>query len=682
MKGELTEQTGDPLATEPADANRADVVSERAAIASTEAELAAIASTEAELAAIAPIVAEPTEHTASPEEPTEKPTEEATAASEAPPVEAASTAEAGTTDLETQPATPNQLSAHHYQTELGQAYASGLAGVIDSAPPGSDSLVPEASASHAVPSSSVQFDDASYLSPRKSRSMPEPDDHAQDLPDAAAMFAFLASQGLGESTPNSNAAASPNRDRALELILAASPPKPQAESELECVATDDPYNVVDAMNIPNEVAAATQSPSTGGLSTSETLSCVASNHAAVASQKCNSYQNPNGYARFMRQVNTPKLKLRQVIQERLAADKLALFADFIDNSECWEAVEMSIVRRRSLSNSVRSKWRLQSRSELLRKYDQDFALVDGTIIPKKRADGLACADPNCPDVRARDMFYAIDDVSVEETAHSEIIEQLRATGKAPPDMAKSMMSPGGAFSNGAMMGDLGSRCPAMVAAPDHVPKPSATAAAQEDAAQPIAAAAQPIAAAAQEDAATRTAVQQLMQNAGIDMAAQNQLLTNPALVNLMAPRKASPPAQEPRQEPLSKRPRTTKAPKAKDTGGKAKAVPKPLTMLQKVQALQKTALEESAKCAQLRESMSKITGQETMSKKMGEHEGDFDKLVARSQGLIKTNEPDTSKLTVVEDELKDLKTLVGTSIEVCQDILKGVKRREAAGKKS
>lgn len=337
---------------------------------------------------------------------------------------------------------------------------------------------------------------------------------------------------------------------------------------------------------------------------------------------------------------------------------------------------MSIVRRRSLSNSVRSKWRLQSRSELLRKYDQDFALVDGTIIPKKRADGLACADPNCPDVRARDMFYAIDDVSGEETAHSEIIEQLRATGKAPPDMAKSMMSPGGAFSNGAMMGDLGSRCPAMVAAPDHVPKPSALPLATPPG-QP-----QPIAAAAQEDAATRTAVQQLMQNAGIDMAAQNQLLTNPALVNLMAPRKASPPAQEPRQEPLSKRPRTTKAPKAKDTGGKAKAVPKPLTMLQKVQALQKTALEESAKCAQLRESMSQITGQETMSKKMGEHEGDFDKLVARSQGLIKTNEPDTSKLTVVEDELKDLKTLVGTSIEVCQDILKGVKRREAAGKKS
>ncbi len=402
-------------------------------------------------------------------------------------------------------------------------------------------------------------------------------------------------------------------------------------------------------------------------STDVRLEAIAAEHSKTMSSKVNSYTNRNGWMRMNRQCASATQPLDPLILERFARDKQSLFHDFVDCSESWDAV-LLVERRRQISTKLsKRRWRLMNRQDFLKRYDGNEQLVDEVILPGKRRDGLCTPNPDCPGERSQDLFYGMDESTVDEEHLFQTEQEMVVEAHVGNETVSKLMSPGGQFSDSGIplrapdpVGIWGMtktlqpgvqpQTPAVVAPTGGIPAEPATSSIT-DAAKPT------------ND--VRQEFAKMLQNSGLSKMLQNAAAFTPG------GQEEEPPAKKPRG-------RVPAAPKAKarqSKGGKTVTIKLADTPLLRGTALRQECLTDSAKANQMAKQMSAITGRDTFEQSFKSHEEEYDKLFHRCSVLIKSACDAINDWQPVFDDAEKLRPKMKESLDVSTDILKGIKRR-------
>ncbi len=395
-----------------------------------------------------------------------------------------------------------------------------------------------------------------------------------------------------------------------------------------------------------------------------------------------SYRNRNAYMRFHRQARSKKKRLSKELIARFSTDKQGLFLDFLESGEDWDLVEIFEVRRQRAKKQAKTVYKLKTRKELLKQFDNDAETVD-RICEGKRKMGLSCPNPECPDNRKFDVFYVRDEVSMTDMHEQSVDKEMRIQGQLDKDATKALF-------DGAMFSDT--------ATPIRAPMPAKLW-------DTITSSLQPGVSHGVSDSeiieVTKAPACSTPPQAISDVAAQALLALLPKDVQncLLLARGESPAAggaggQAPEGKAVGtesaggqsnkhgrdegSKPEPAKAPKRqRGAKGEGKSKSKsPMTPLKNGRALQQQALSDAAQARNLAKQVGQVPGQESMAHLLKDYEQKFDELFESCSVLIKADDDTEEGWKDAQKTSLTLKNEVKESINICQTILSGVKRIE------
>ena len=395
-----------------------------------------------------------------------------------------------------------------------------------------------------------------------------------------------------------------------------------------------------------------------------------------------SYRNKNAYMRFHRQARSKKKRLSKELIARFSTDKQSLFLDFLESGEDWDLVEIFEVRRQRAKKQAKTVYKLKTRKELLKQFDNDAETVD-RICEAKRKMGLSCPNPECPDNRKFDVFYVRDEVSMTDMHEQSVDKEMRIQGQLDKEATKALF-------DGAMFSDT--------ATPIRAPMPAKLW-------DTITSSLQPGVSHGVSDSeiieVTKAPACSTPPQTISDVAAQALLALLPKDVQncLLLARGESPAAggaggQAPEGKAVGtesaggqsnkhgrdegSKPEPAKAPKRqRGAKGEGKSKSKsPMTPLKNGRALQQQALSDAAQARNLAKQVGQVPGQESMAHLLKDYEQKFDELFESCSVLIKADDDTEEGWKDAQKTSLTLKNEVKESINICQTILSGVKRIE------
>ena len=395
-----------------------------------------------------------------------------------------------------------------------------------------------------------------------------------------------------------------------------------------------------------------------------------------------SYRNKNAYMRFHRQARSKKKRLSKELIARFSTDKQSLFLDFLESGEDWDLVEIFEVRRQRAKKQAKTVYKLKTRKELLKQFDNDAETVD-RICEGKRKMGLSCPNPECPDNRKFDVFYVRDEVSMTDMHEQSVDKEMRIQGQLDKEATKALF-------DGAMFSDT--------ATPIRAPMPAKLW-------DTITSSLQPGVSHGVSDSeiieVTKAPACSTPPQTISDVAAQALLALLPKDVQncLLLARGESPAAggaggQAPEGKAVGtesaggqsnkhgrdegSKPEPAKAPKRqRGAKGEGKSKSKsPMTPLKNGRALQQQALSDAAQARNLAKQVGQVPGQESMAHLLKDYEQKFDELFESCSVLIKADDDTEEGWKDAQKTSLTLKNEVKESINICQTILSGVKRIE------
>ena len=395
-----------------------------------------------------------------------------------------------------------------------------------------------------------------------------------------------------------------------------------------------------------------------------------------------SYRNENAYMRFHRQARSKKKRLSKELIARFSTDKQSLFLDFLESGEDWDLVEIFEVRRQRAKKQAKTVYKLKTRKELLKQFDNDAETVD-RICEGKRKMGLSCPNPECPDNRKFDVFYVRDEVSMTDMHEQSVDKEMRIQGQLDKEATKALF-------DGAMFSDT--------ATPIRAPMPAKLW-------DTITSSLQPGVSHGVSDSeiieVTKAPACSTPPQTISDVAAQALLALLPKDVQncLLLARGESPAAggaggQAPEGKAVGtesaggqsnkhgrdegSKPEPAKAPKRqRGAKGEGKSKSKsPMTPLKNGRALQQQALSDAAQARNLAKQVGQVPGQESMAHLLKDYEQKFDELFESCSVLIKADDDTEEGWKDAQKTSLTLKNEVKESINICQTILSGVKRIE------
>ena len=387
----------------------------------------------------------------------------------------------------------------------------------------------------------------------------------------------------------------------------------------------------------------------------------------------NSYNKKKEWEQFKRQARSSAHPIEQCHIARFAVDRQSLFQDWMEGNKSWGAVKVLEIRRQKSKRKAQKAFKMMSRSDLMRRYDNDEELV-AEIIKGKLDNKMFTPNPDCPHRNDQYIYFCIDEITAIDSHSMQIEQQLELEASPDEGSVKSLMGSEGMFGDratplrsglpsaawGVVMSDLQPGVTPATALPSSPPEAAAS---QHELIDLL-----------------RGAIAAPAGGVSVGGKAEHNALN---FARILAAAPQPPPKRQRNGDNGQTSPATaTKSPggpaKAK---GKAKAKSKPAqSALTRGKALRTCCLDEASKCIDTKDSLHDVDGCDSLQTQLESHAKSYDGIFNECNDLIK------DKANGEKEELWDpifkkaetLKANVKESISIAGDCLKGIARRAKA----